>query len=337
MGEALTEYLLPDLERAFEADGVEPFRARQILGWIYKRRAVEFGRMTDLSGDLRRALSKRWRILSSRVLRRAPAADGTEKLLLRLADGALIETVLIPEGRRLTVCISTQVGCPVACVFCASGLDGLKRHLTRGEILEQILHLPKKPTHVVVMGIGEPLLNFGPVTGALRVMHEPSGLGIGYNKITLSTAGVVDKILKLVEEQVTPNLAISLHAPEEALRRKLVPGLKKWTLPELVEAGCAYRRDTGKDVTFEYVLLAGVNDAPAQGAALARLLKGAGVKVNVIPYNGVPSLPYRRPAKEAVDRFVRAVGDGGVPVTVRRQRGDDASAACGQLRAAFAS
>jgi 23S rRNA (adenine2503-C2)-methyltransferase len=333
----LTELGPPELEAALAADGLEPFRARQLLGWIYRHGATDFGRMTDLSRDLRDELSRRYRILGSRLSARAPAADGTEKFLVRLADGNLIETVLIPDGRRLTACISTQVGCPVGCVFCASGLDGLRRNLSAGEIVEQLLHLPRRPTHVVVMGIGEPLLNFGPLTAALRVMHERWGMGIGYNKITLSTAGIVDKIARLIEEKVTPNLAISLHAPDDALRARLVPGIRRWTIDDLVEAGRRYRRATGKDVTFEYVLLAGINDGPEQAAALAGRLRTARVKLNVIPYNGVPGLPYRRPAADAIDRFVRTVGAGGVPVTVRRQRGDDASAACGQLRAAFAS
>ena len=304
----LTELTADEVEARFSEAGLEPFRARQVLAWMYKHRAPDFGRMTDLSRELRDVLTREFRLYGAAVATRRLAADGTEKLLLRLADGNVIETVMIPEGRRITACISTQVGCPVACVFCASGLDGLKRNLTAGEIVEQILLLPKRPTHVVIMGIGEPLLNFTPLVAALRTMRE--AVGIGYNKITLSTAGVVDKIPELVKARATPNLAISLHAPDDALREKLVPGLSRWKIADLVAAGRAYREETGKDVTFEYVLLAGVNDAPEQATVLARRLRGASVKVNVIPFNGVP-------------------------VTVRRQRGDDASAACGQLRAAF--
>jgi 23S rRNA (adenine2503-C2)-methyltransferase len=337
----LTDLLLPELEARLSEAGERPFRARQIVKWIYGKGVVDFEKMTDLGAELRRRLPGLFRPLKTESARESRGPDGTRKLLLKLEGGDAIETVLIPEGDRRTICISTQAGCPVGCVFCASGIGGLNRNLSTGEITEQILHVrraaPEEPiTNVVLMGIGEPLLNFENVVRALRAMRAPWGFNLGYNKITLSTVGIVDKIHRLLEEKTTPNLAISLHAPHDDLRRRLIPNVRKWTLTELIAAGEAYRERAKKDVTFEYVLLQGVNDEPEHAAQLGKLLAGRRIKVNVIPFNRVADFSFRTPARERVDRFVRALGSFKVFTSVRRRRGDSIDAACGQLRRAAA-
>lgn len=339
--ETLTELTLAELEERLAALGVEKWRARPILQWLYRRGAAGFDAMTDLSLELRAELPQHFRLTRTEVREVRASPDGTAKLLVGLEDGDVIETVLIPEGDRRTVCVSTQVGCPVRCVFCASGLQGLKRNLTAGEIVEQVLHAQRRLapgerlTNVVVMGIGEPLLNFEPLVRALRVLKASWGLGIGYRRITLSTVGVLGRIPELVRRKVTPNLAISLHAPNDAIRARVVPTLKNVRLAELVRAGVEYRRATGKEVTFEYVLLEGVNDDRKHALELGKKLRGSRVKVNVIPFNRVEEVPYRAPDAGRVDRFVEALGGCGVPVTVRKRKGDEVSAACGQLRARF--
>lgn len=334
----VTDHTLEELQARFEALGEKPFRARQVLSGLYRGGAKSYDEMTDLPKALRARLVAEIPLRCATVTKVAEARDGTAKLLVAVRNGDLIESVVIPERERLTVCISTQVGCPVACLFCASGLDGLKRQLSPGEIVEQVLLARERGrvTHVVLMGIGEPLLNYKNTLKALTILHASWGLGIGFNKITLSTAGVADKIVTLAGDGATPNLAISLHAPNDELRRKLVPKIRRWSVDRLVEVGKAYRSETGKDVTFEYVLLAGVNDSQAQAVELARRVRGSKCKINVIPYNPVPGLPYARPAREAVSRFIGALRAGGAIATTRATRGDDASAACGQLRAAGA-
>jgi 23S rRNA (adenine2503-C2)-methyltransferase len=246
---------------------------------------------------------------------------------------------MIPEGERRTVCISTQVGCPVRCVFCASGLNGLKRNLETSEIVEQLVHAQRalgpeqRISNVVVMGIGEPLLNMRNMVRSLRTMKASWGLGIGYHRITLSTSGVIGQIPELVRQGTTPNLAVSLHAPNDEIRAQVVPTMKNVKLTDLVKAAVEYRKDTNKEVTFEYVLLEGVNDDKKHALELGKKLKGKRVKVNVIPFNKVDEVPYRSPRTEVVDRFVAALGACGVPVTVRKRKGDEVAAACGQLRA----
>ncbi len=337
--DALTGLSLQELEERCTADGLERWRARTILRWIHRWNATSFEQMTDLSKEMRAALAERYRIFSTAVRERHRSPDGTTKLLVGLEDGDVIETVLIPEGERRTICISTQVGCPVKCGFCASGLNGLKRNLTASEIAEQVLHVkresPDRITNVVVMGIGEPLLNYVPLTKALRIMKASWGMGVGYNRITLSTVGVLDKMAKLVEDRVTPNLAVSLHAPNDEIRREIIPTMPKMKVIELIKAGRAYKEATGKNVTFEYVLLDGVNDDKKHALELGKKLRGTKMKVNVIPLNRVEEVPYREPSKERLDRFVEALGRCGVPVTVRKRKGDEVSAACGQLRARF--
>lgn len=339
--ETLTELTPSALEEKLAGLGVERWRARPILQWLYRRNAASFDAMTDLSLELRAELAKAFRLTRTEVREARTSPDGTTKFLVGLEDGDVIETVLIPEGDRRTVCISTQVGCPVRCVFCASGLQGLKRNLTAGEIAEQVLHVKRalppeeRITNVVVMGIGEPLLNFTPLVQALRTLKASWGMGIGYNRITLSTVGVLGRLPDLIRQKVTPNLALSLHAPSDAIRAEVVPTMKNVRLMDIVKAGIEYKKATGKEVTFEYVLLEGVNDDKKHALELGKKLRGTKVKVNVIPFNRVEEVPYKAPSPERVDRFVEALGRCGVPVTVRKRKGDEVSAACGQLRARF--
>lgn len=335
------------LSALLEELGEKSWRAKPILRWIHRGRAVSFDEMTDLPATLRDSLAQRGRICGSRVAERFQAKDGTEKLLVELEDGEMVETVLIRERvetkngkvrERTTACISTQAGCPIGCGFCASGMFGLRRNLEPDEIVEQLFHLqsgfPKddRISSIVVMGIGEPLLNYDAVVRALKIWKAPWGCGVGFNRITLSTVGILPGIERLISDKVTPHLAISLHAPDDVVRARIVPSMQKTKVGKLMAAGVDYRKRTGKEVTFEYVLLGGVNDAPEQAKRLGGKLRGTKCKVNVIPFNRVEGLSYEAPGKTALDRFVEILGKCGVPVMVRRRKGDEVNAACGQLR-----
>ncbi len=336
---ALSGLTLAELEEELSARGIPRWRARPILLWMHRRGADSFDRMTDLPLELRASLGADFSLACTRVLQRRADPDGTEKFLVGLQGGDAVEAVLIPEGVRRTACVSTQVGCPVGCVFCASGLGGYRRGLSAAEICDQVLHARAalgpagRISSVVVMGVGEPLLNFENVAKALKIMKASWGMGIGYNRITLSTVGILGPVSSMVQRKVTPNLAISLHAPNDEIRRRVVPGLGGVRVAEIIRAGADYRRLTGKNVTVEYVLLEGVNDDRKHALELGKKLRGCRMKVNVIPCNPVEGLPWRAPSPDRVDRFVRALGGCGVPVTVRKRRGDGVSAACGQLRA----
>jgi 23S rRNA (adenine2503-C2)-methyltransferase len=341
--DSLTDFTVQELEARLAELGVEKWRARPILLWVHRRNATSFDEMTDLSIDLREELKKHFSVYRTVVRSSHASPDGTTKHLVGLPDGDVIETVLIPEEDRRTVCVSTQVGCPVKCVFCASGLNGLKRNLSSGEIVEQVLHVKRampaeeRLSNVVIMGIGEPLLNAANLVKALRTMKASWGMGIGYNRITLSTVGVLGQLPELVKQNVTPNLALSLHAPNDAIRAEVVPTMKNVKLTDLIKAAYEYKRATGKNVTFEYVLLEGVNDDKKHALELGKKIAGTKMKVNVIPFNRVEELGYRAPSPAVVDRFVTALGNCGVPVMVRKRKGDEVSAACGQLRARFAA
>lgn len=339
--EFLTDFTLQELEARLVELGVEKWRARPILLWVHRRNATSFAEMTDLSLELRAELSKHFSVHRTTVRASHTSPDGTTKHLVGLPDGDVIETVLIPEEDRRTVCVSTQVGCPVKCVFCASGLNGLKRNLTCGEIAEQVLHVKRGMgpdehlTNVVIMGIGEPLLNATQLIKALRAMKASWGMGIGYNRITLSTVGVLGQLPELVKQNVTPNLALSLHAPNDKIRAEVVPTMKNVKLIDVIKAGYEYKQQTGKNVTFEYVLLEGINDDKKHALELGKKMAGTKMKVNVIPFNKVDEVPYKAPSQAVIDRFVTALGNCGVPVMVRKRKGDEVSAACGQLRAQF--
>lgn len=313
-------------------------RARQIEHWIFTGRAATFEQMTDLPKDLRQHLAAEFQLLGTSIARHLAASDGTHKLLLRLGDGQLIECVLIQEADRHTACISTQVGCGMGCVFCASGLNGVVRNLTPGEILEQLLRMThllqadERLTHIVVMGMGEPLANLDNLLAALEIAGAKNGLGIGARHITISTVGLPAKIKRLADLGKQYHLAVSLHAPSDPLRTQIVPTNDKTGLVEILEAADYFFAQTGRQVTFEYVLLRGLNDTAAEARELARLLKGRQAHINLIPFNDVEDLPYRRPAEEAITAFTNELRQAGLSVKVRKRKGSEIDAACGQLR-----
>ncbi|HEV3445786.1 MAG TPA: 23S rRNA (adenine(2503)-C(2))-methyltransferase RlmN [Gemmataceae bacterium] len=315
-------------------------RARQLHRWIIAGRAESFEQMTDLPRDLRAALSAEFTPLGTSIARHLEASDGTHKLLLRMPDGQLIECVLIQEAGRHTACISTQVGCGMGCVFCASGLDGVARNLTIAEILEQLIRLrnllptEQRLTHIVVMGMGEPLANLENLLEALEVAGAKDGLGIGARHITISTVGLPIKIRRLADLGKQYHLAVSLHAPNDQLRTRIVPTNDKTGLDAILAAADYFFEKTGRQVTFEYVVLGGVNDAPEQARELARLLSGRHAHVNLIPFNDVPGLPYGRPAEDSLSAFIDVLRRAGISVKVRKRKGSEIDAACGQLRRA---
>jgi 23S rRNA (adenine2503-C2)-methyltransferase len=325
------------LDGALHEVGEPAYRARQVYSWLYQKRARSFAEMTDLGKDLRGRLDEAWDLRWPQVQERALSVDGTRKYLFALDDGATIESVYIPEERRRTICISTQAGCPLKCAFCLTGIAGYKRNLKTWEILGQVATVmaeaPEEPLpwNIVVMGMGEPLLNYDATASALRVLMDPEGFAVSPRKLTLSTVGILPALEKLMLEPVRPNLAISLHAPNPALRRALMPIEEKYSLSDVMEAALRYPIPSGGVVTFEYVLLRGVNDTPSHARELVRLLAGRPVKVNLIPLNATPEIPFAAPTAAAVDEFARILAAAHVTVSVRRPRGQDILAACGQL------
>uniref|UniRef100_A0A7C2NVF6 Probable dual-specificity RNA methyltransferase RlmN n=1 Tax=Schlesneria paludicola TaxID=360056 RepID=A0A7C2NVF6_9PLAN len=318
--------------------GAPGYRADQIRRWIFGKRANSFADMHDLPASLRALLAESFSLFPATLSEHRVASDRTEKLLLQLDDGELVECVLMREPDRRTICISTQVGCAMGCVFCASGLRGLKRNLTTGEILEQVLRLdrllPREEaiTNVVVMGIGEPLANLRALVPALDSLNDKGGLGLGARRITISTVGLPDKIRELAQIGKAYNLAVSLHAPDEATRNRLVPVNAKIGLDAVLAAADDFFAITGRRVTYEYVLLSGVNDAPAQARQLAALLQSRVAHVNLIPMNRVSELTFVEPTAPRTREFVRILTEAGIPATVRKRKGADIDAACGQLR-----
>lgn len=338
MKRALLELLPGELAAWMEAEGYPPYRARQVLAWIFQRRAEQFETMTDLARSLRDRLEAEWAIFTTDVALHGVAPDGTDKLLLACQDGRRIECVLMAEAGRRTVCLSTQVGCGMGCVFCASGLGGVERILTRGEILEQVLRLrnllpsAEHLTNIVVMGMGESLANLDNLVSALDLVCSQEGLGLSQRKVTISTVGLPEKMKQLAALDRQYHLAVSLHAPTEALRNELVPINAKVGLGAVMSAADAYFQKTGRQVTFEYVLLGEVNDRPEHARALAHLLAKRKAHANLIPYNSVPGLPYQRPTPAAVRQFAAILRAQGASVTVRKTKGQAIDAACGQLR-----
>jgi 23S rRNA (adenine2503-C2)-methyltransferase len=329
---------LEELEAAATELGEPRYRGRQLAHWIYARRALDFAEMTDLAQPLRERLSETFRLTRLRLLVRADAAnDLTTKALLGLPDGRTVETVLMryDDGRR-TVCVSTQVGCGMGCTFCATGLAGLTRNLTAGEIVDQVLVMERtcgeRITHVVFMGMGEPLANYDAVLRAVRLLNAPYGPHIGMRSLTISTVGLVPQIRRLAQERLQLTLAVSLHAPNDELRAHLVPINRRWPLAELMAASRDYAATTGRRVTFEYVLMAGVNDHSEHARQLGRLLAGWAAHVNIIPWNPVYGMRYRRPAPAEVHQFVGRLRRAGVAATIRIDRGVEIDAACGQLQ-----
>jgi 23S rRNA (adenine2503-C2)-methyltransferase len=336
---------LPGLRRWLLDEGQPAYRADQIFDWVYHKRAATFDQMTNLAKTLRAWLAERADIYSSRVVTERESGDGTRKLLLAWPDEQTSETVWIPEPQRHTACLSAQVGCPVGCGFCASGVDGLQRNLTAGEIVEQALRIANlvaasaPPTeasnarlsNIVLMGTGEPLANYEAVVRAIRILNAPWGLGIGARRITVSTVGLPRQIRRLAGEGLQLNLAVSLHAPEQKLRQRLVPWAKV-PLTELLDACRYYFEQTGREITLEYVLLDGVNMEERHAAELAQIARRLRCNVNLLRYNPSPGLPYGRPSSESAYAFQRELRKFGVNAHLRTSRGQDIEAACGQLR-----
>jgi len=331
------------LETWLAERGQPKYRAAQIRSWIFEKRAGGFDEMSNLPKALRDDLAASFTLWTSRIATHLKAEDGTEKLLLELADGHRIECVLLRQGPlRRTICISTQVGCAMGCVFCASGLEGVARNLTRGEIVEEMLQLNRllqpdeRLSHIVVMGMGEPLANLDNLLPALGDASDPHKLGISARRITISTVGLPVAINRLADARIPYHLAVSLHAPNDELRNRLVKVNARIGLDAILNAADHYFARTGRRLTFEYVLLAGENDDVAHARELASRLRGREALINVIPYNPVAGLPYGTPEESTVDQFVAALEAGGVRVQVRRRKGDKINAACGQLRRSHA-
>jgi 23S rRNA (adenine2503-C2)-methyltransferase len=319
------------------------YRATQIFDWAYRHLAADYAAMTNLPAALRERLAETLPLTSLEPVRELVADGGeTVKTLYRTVDGHLVETVLMFYPDRVTVCVSCQVGCAVGCAFCATGLGGLARNLTAGEMVAQVVDAARGArqrgrtlSNVVMMGMGEPFQNYAETMRFVRILHEPKGLNLGARRITISTSGIVPKIDALTEEPYQVNLAVSLHAPNDELRHRLVPINRRWPIADLLAACRRYVARTGRRVSFEYALMAGINSDDAVAAELADLLARSGVlcHVNLIPYNPVDVLAFERPTAEQIERFAAILRDGGIPTTVRYSRGLDIAAACGQLRA----
>ncbi len=333
----IAELDLTELEAALENRGHERYHARQLYRWIYRRGVTDFDRMTDLSRTLREQLPTLFTLKTPRVVSDDRSADGTRKFLLELDDARRIEAVFIPDTPAMTFCISTQVGCAMACDFCLTGKMGLVRNLTAGEIAGQVrvlaaaTSLLEHPFNIVLMGMGEPLHNYDATMKALRMLHAEHGLAVSPRRVTLSTVGIVPGLQRLAHEPLMPNLAVSLHATTEEQRTKLVPPNRKYPLADILDACQRFPLKKRNRITFEYVLLDGVNDTPEDARRLVRLLANIKAKVNLIPLNPAPGIPYDRPSDARVDRFAQILADRHITVSVRKSRGRDIRAACGQL------
>ncbi|MEA2710684.1 MAG: rRNA (adenine2503-C2)-methyltransferase [Phycisphaerales bacterium] len=346
--------------------GWPTFRAQQVRDWVYSKLVDQPAEMSNLGKLDRQALAERADVTTSRIVSQQISNDGTIKLLLAWPDGAQAETVMIPDGERRTACVSSQVGCPVGCKFCASGVNGVKGNLSAGQIVEQVYRLNQilanpKPldrardraglyesgadavrnpsddraphiSNVVFMGMGEPLSNYANVMQAIRILNDPKCFNMGARRITISTVGVPSKMRQLAEEELPINLALSLHAPNEPLRRELIPWAEHFALNDILEACRVYFDRTGREITLEYILLSGVNDRPEHARELAKLCKTMRANVNLIRYNEVTGLPYKRPVSRDVIAFQEILRSAGVNAHVRKSRGRDIDAACGQLR-----
>jgi 23S rRNA (adenine2503-C2)-methyltransferase len=333
-----------DLEAMLEEAGERSYRAGQILEWVYEKRAVRFEDMTNLGLGLRDRLAERYSIAALELVTCQGAKDTTRKYLFRLGDGRYVECVLIPPSQgwdgqvseRRTLCVSSQVGCAYDCKFCASGLAGFTRNLEAGEIVEQLLAVERESgervNNIVFMGMGEPLANLKKVMKAIRIMNAPWGAGIGARHFTVSTSGLAPQIEKLALEPIQVRLAISLHGATDAVRERIMPVNRKYPLERLFEAIEVWRSRKKQKITLEYILIEGVNDGMDQAAELGRRASSVDAKVNLIPYNTVEGLEWRRPSEAVQERFLEVVKKGGNPVTLRREKGGDIDAACGQLR-----
>lgn len=312
----------------------------QIYEWLYEKRVKTFEEMSNLSKPLRDKLEENFALTTLSTIIKQESKDGTIKFLFQLQDGYSIETVLMRHEYGNSVCVTTQVGCRIGCTFCASTLGGLKRHLMAGEITEQVVkvqqeldELGERVSHIVIMGIGEPFDNYDAMMNFLKVINNEKGLNIGARHITVSTSGIVPKIYEFADEQLQINFAVSLHAPNQEARQKLMPIARAYKLDELLEAVRYYTNKTGRRVSFEYGLMSGENDSVEIAEELAKLIKGIKCHVNLIPINYVPERDYVRTSRNSIFAFEKALKNRGINVTIRREQGADIAAACGQLRA----
>lgn len=340
---SIKSLLLDELAHQLALRGEPSYRARQITGWLYKKRVDSFAAMTDLPASTRAYLAEQFSFVGPEVVRVLGSKDTTQKFLFRLADGNLIESVLIPASPALygeasdrrTACISTQVGCAYGCKFCASGLDGFSRNLDPAEIVDQLLAVEansgQKIDNIVFMGMGEPLANLTYLLHAIGIINAPWGLEIGARHITISTSGLAPQIRKLATEPTQFRLAISLHGATDAVRSQIMPVNRKYNLATLLEA-CDYYVARKKRLMFEYILIAGINDTDEQAHKLAKLAARLSAKINLIPYNTVEGLEWSRPSRNRQESFLRILRDHGAVATLRREKGHDINAACGQLR-----
>ena len=333
-------YKLEDLEELMISLGQKKYRATQIFKWIYERGVTNFDEMSDISLSFREVLKNEFTLSIPTIYKKQVSSDGTIKLLLSLEDDSKIETVLMRYNYGLVACVTSQVGCNMGCAFCASGLFKKQRNLEVHELVGQILVLNnllkeenKKITHVVVMGTGEPFDNYDNVMKFIRILNNPHGFAIGARHLTVSTCGLVEKIREYANEGIQINLAISLHAPSDKIRNKIMPISLKYPLDQLMDAVKYYEATAKRRVTFEYILLEDINDSIENAKELAKLIKGTTSYVNLIPYNPVGELKYKRTSGNRVHRFMDALIKEGVNVTVRKEFGTDIDAACGQLRA----
>ncbi len=333
-----------EIEAALAVRGQPKYRATQVLRWLYEKRVTGFAGMSDLPAALRADLAEAFTFVRLENLRVLGSEDTTRKYLFKLPDGALIETVLIPASPALygetsdrrTLCVSTQVGCAYGCKFCASGLDGFSRNLSPGEIAGQLIEAERlageRVSNLVFMGMGEPLANFANLMRAIDIINSPWGLGLGARHITVSTSGLAPQIRQLADQPRQIRLAISLHGATDEVRGQIMPVNRKYPLAELLDA-CAYHASKKKQhITFEYILIEGINDEPAHAADLARVAKLVRAKVNCIPYNAVEGLQWKRPSEARQDAFMEVLERARIPATIRREKGHDIAAACGQLR-----
>jgi 23S rRNA (adenine2503-C2)-methyltransferase len=334
----LLDLLPAELEKLAESMGAPRYRGRQLAVWIYAKGVTDIRAMSDLPKDFREALAERAEIAVPEIERRTPSQDGSQKLVLILADGARVQSVLMPDKDRLTLCVSTQVGCGFACAFCFTGTMGLQRNLSAGEIVGQVLAARAtlaegtRITHVVYMGMGEPLANYAATVKSLRLLTDPHALAFSPRRITVSTVGLVSGIEKLAKEDLKVNLAISLHATSNAIRDRIMPVNKGFAIEELLAACRRFPVAFRQRITFEYVLLDGVNDAAEDARRLVRLLKGIRAKVNLIPFNDWEGSGFARPPLPRILAFQSILLEHGVRATVRWSKGEDIGAACGQLR-----
>jgi len=332
----LLGYSIGDMELLAVKYGEKPFKGRQLFKWLYNDNLSDFSRMTNLSVSFRKRLSEETRIDIPTAQEKMVSVDGTEKVLFRLNDGKLIESVIIPDGINKTACISSQVGCALGCKYCATGRLGFGRDLTVGEIVGQLLYMRKSHGveafhNIVFMGMGEPLLNYDNLIAAIQIISSEIGLSVSAKRITVSTAGIVPQIYKLADSGLKVNLAISLNSPSDAKRKLLMPIARKYNIDKLMEAADYFARKRKKRITFEYILFAGLNDTEEDAMELSKKIKGIPCKINLLSYNPVDGLEYRCPSEEQVNRFAKILYPRAPAVTVRKSRGIDIAAACGQL------